>query len=93
MPKVVDDCAAQVSAHRSQPYYSLDSANFAQLHPEENQWVNSRLDKVEVEIRKRIQKIGQTLGGLDDPRLKIAISHSGGGKRSMFHSTGTSTST
>lgn len=83
------NCSDLVSPSRAASL-SLSSTDFPVLHPEEADWLNSRLNLVAARIRKRLPSINLNEGDLtyDQARIKIAVTHSGGGPRSMFHSTG-----
>ena len=79
------DCGA---AGRAKPYAAM-SSDYATAHPEEAAWLQGRLDNTAREVQKFVQnKAGLSLN-LTQSRLKIAVVHSGGGKRAMLHSLGT----
>lgn len=79
------NCAA---AGRPKPYAAINS-DYATAHPEEYAWLQGRLDQTAPKVHDFVQnKAGLTLSPTQS-RLKIAVVHSGGGKRAMLHSLGT----
>lgn len=68
--------------------YSIASSDYATTHPEERTWLQGRLDKTAQAVQQFVADAGFSLN-ISESRLKIAIAHSGGGKRAMLHSFGT----
>lgn len=81
------DCTG--ATNRAAPYAAISSA-YDHAHPEEHTWLQGRLDKTAVKVQQFVAKAGLTLDATQS-RLKIALVHSGGGKRAMIHSLGTHT--
>jgi hypothetical protein len=80
-------CAAHTN--RTQNAYALIDSTYAGAHPEEKDWLDGRLavtgPKVQDFVFNKLQL------NLTDAqaKLKIAVVHSGGGKRAMLQSLGT----
>lgn len=76
---------------RSAPYARI-SYTYAVAHPEEEEWLQKRLAVTGPEVRHFVKDhlgpLGYTLSPAE-ARLKIAVVHSGGGKRAMLQSLGT----
>ena len=75
--------------------FILDNGTFEGLHPEEKDWVSKRLQKVAPKTAAFVQKnlpagILPSGASVDQTKasLKIGISISGGGKRSLFNAAG-----
>jgi hypothetical protein len=68
--------------------YALINSTYAGAHPEEEAWLRSRLDKTAPKVQSFVRnKISMDLNDTE-ARLKIAVVHSGGGKRAMLQSLG-----
>lgn len=74
---------------RPAPFALIDST-YKGAHPEEAAWLDGRLNVIAPRVQAFVQqRAGRSLT-LDQAKLKIAVTHSGGGKRAMLNSLGTS---
>ena len=83
----LDNCADHTT--RDAPYARIDST-YSGAHPEEAVWLQGRLAVTGPKVKMFVQNRNPNWV-LDDTqaKLKIAVVHSGGGKRAMLQSLGT----
>jgi hypothetical protein len=85
MPKS-KECSSATT--RKAPY-QISNDSYPFLRPEENAWLQTRLSRtapaVRAFVRKAKLKMSQAESG-----LRIAVAHTGGGKRAMLNSFGES---
>lgn len=88
IPQTTPNCGAHTG--RASPY-AIASGDYATLHPEEAAWLSGRLAKTSASVKQFVdQKLSGTgkMLSLTEAQLRIAVGHTGGGKRAMLHSMG-----
>lgn len=90
MPAITNNPTLCASLAGGRPWpYQISSADFATLHPEENQWTQSRLLRTRQAVKSYVQANHNNVVLTDaQASLKIAMAYSGGGKRSQLNSFG-----